>query len=305
MKVLVTGGNGFIGQAVRAELHARGHRAIIYDRRTYPVEWPVILGDIRDATAVTEAVAQCEGVIHLAGVLGTQETITNPYPAAETNVLGGLNVLTACAQYGLPLVNIAVGNWFEANTYSITKAAVERFVLMNATHRSQPQVSVRAFNAYGPGQSVSAPYGASKVRKIMPSFVTRALHGELIEVYGDGGQIMDMIWAADVATVLVAALEHVAEHGAPDAIWEAGSGEPTTVLDIARRVQAEVAHQAQIWVDIRHLPMRPGETPGVVVQADMAATTEALGLDTSTFTPLGDGIARVVEFYRKTHPAGG
>jgi UDP-glucose 4-epimerase len=110
-----------------------------------------VLGDIRDATSVTEAVSHADGVIHLAGVLGTQETIDNPRPAAETNILGGLNVLEAIAQYGVPAVNIAVGNHWMNNTYSITKSTVARFADMYNRYRGTRVSVVRALNAYGPG----------------------------------------------------------------------------------------------------------------------------------------------------------
>jgi UDP-glucose 4-epimerase len=300
MKVLVTGGAGFIGQYTCQAVNDAGHKAIVLDRQKLPSEWPVILGDVRDATGVTEAIAHVDGVIHLAGVLGTQETITNPFPAAETNVIGGLNVLQACAQYKTPLVNIAVGNWFENNTYSITKTTIERFTVMNATHRGLPQVSVRALNAYGPKQSVSAPYGSSKVRKIIPSFISRALHNETIQVYGDGQQIMDMIWVADVAKTLTAALDWVTQNNnavVHNQVFEAGSGTRTTVLDIAHMVQAEVAHQTGVFAKIDHLPVRSGETPRVEVCGD-PSTLKKLGIDSAEFVPLNDGIKRTVSYYR-------
>jgi UDP-glucose 4-epimerase len=296
--VLVTGGAGFIGRAVCGELECQGHEPVVFDRHRHSLhDYPVMLGDVRDATAVTEAVAHAEGVIHLAAVLGTQETVANPLPAADTNVLGGLNVLGACGQYGVPLVNIAVGNWFEQNTYAITKTAVERFVLMNAIHCGLPQTNVRAFNAYGPGQAVSVPYGPSKVRKIIPSFTTRALHGDPIEVYGDGSQVMDMIWAGDVAVVLVAALGYTVMGGGAPVTLQAGSGGSTTVLEIAMMVRDEVAAQGGPKVPVSHLAMRPGESPGGVVRADMADTERLLGIRPASFMPLREGIERTVRAY--------
>lgn len=298
MKVLVTGGAGFIGRATCYALRGGGHEPVILDRHRVPRPVEVLLGDVRDATAVTEACAHADAVIHLAGVLGTQETIQNPRPAAEVNVLGGLNVLEACAQYGLPLVNIAVGNWFEHSTYSISKHVVERFAVMYERYRGLPVCSVRALNAYGPGQAVAQPYGPSRVRKVIPSFVSRALHGDPIEVYGDGSQVMDMIHVRDVAAVLVAALEDVAAHGSPGVTYEAGTGRHTTVLDIAQAVQAEVERQAGKRPDITRLPMRPGETPGVVVAADVS-TLERLGFKAGDFTPLEEGLAETVGWYRE------
>lgn len=298
-RILVTGGSGFIGQYVSAELLRRGYEPLIFDTRREPDQYPHFIGDIRDATALTEAAAHAEGFIHLAGVLGTQETIANPRPAAETNVLGGLNVLEAACQYNLPVVNIAVGNWFENNTYSITKSTVERFVQMYGVNRGLRATTVRALNAYGPRQSVAAPYGHSKVRKIMPSFISRALHGEPIEVYGDGRQIMDMIYVADVARVLVRAFEFLqAGDAQPDQIFSAGTGRRTSVLEIAEVVRTEIARQTgEPVVPVRTVAMRKGETPGVEVVGQPATLVE-LGIDDSGFTRLERGVANSVTYYR-------
>lgn len=297
MKVLITGGGGFIGQYVVAALTERKHVPIVFDTHKEPCDWPAYLGDIRDATAVTEAVAHVDAVIHLAGVLGTQETINNPRPAAETNILGGLNVLEACAQYDVPLVNIAVGNWFEFSTYSITKYSVERFAEMFCRYRGNKITVVRALNAYGPKQSVSQPYGHSRVRKIIPSFTARALHGDTIQVYGDGSQIMDMIYVKDVASVLAVAAHDLYEHRISRGTLEAGSGRRTSVLEIAQAVQCEVERQTGIRAEIEHLPMRAGETPGVEVVGD-PSTLAPLAFKPEQFTRLEDGLVSTVSFYK-------
>ena len=295
MKVLVTGGAGFIGTATVSELRDRGHEPVIFGR-THRPDIESILGDIRDATAVTEAVAHVDAVIHLAGVLGTAETIWNPRPAAETNIGGGINVLEACSQYGTPLVNIAVGNHFEESPYSITKTTVERFARMYASYRDLPVCSVRAYNAYGPGQSVAQPYGNSRVRKIIPSFTVRALHGEPIQVYGDGSQVMDMIYVTDVARCLVSALQM--EPLLRGETFSAGTARRTTVSQIAEAVRDEVQMQTGKGVPVEYLPMRPGETPGSEVLAN-ALDVKRLGLDPAGFTHLHDGLVATVAFYRK------
>lgn len=293
--VLVTGGNGFIGGYVIEELNARGYDVAVLDTRHRVPVAPakVVLGDIRDPVAITEAVAHADGVIHLAGVLGTQETISNPRPAAETNILGGLNVFEACAQYDVPLVNIAVGNWWMPSCYSITKSTMERFAIMFNKYRGGRISVVRALNAYGPRQSVAAPYGSSKVRKILPSFACRALSGEPIEVYGDGLQVMDMIFVADVARVLVSALEYTHEHGAAPHVLEAGTGRDTTVLDIAHTVADAVGGN----VPITHLPMRPGEDERSIVLGD-PSTLSIIGIEASSFVPLEAGVERTVAYFR-------
>jgi len=296
--VLVTDGNGFIGRYVVEELIARGHEVAVLDTRfREPVPGAqLVLGDIRDSTAVTEAVAHADGLIHLAGVLGTQETINNPRPAAETNILGGLNVLEASAQYDIPMVNIAVGNYWMNNTYSITKNTVERFAMMMNKYRGTRITTVRALNAYGPRQTAAAPYGPSKVRKIMPSFICRALEGEPIEIYGDGTQIMDMIYVADVARVLVQALEVTDKSGPVLDVLEAGTGRETTVNEIAQVVAARVGTDTNQAVQITHLPMRPGEDEKSIVLGN-PKTLEPIGLDGSDFVPLEDGVLHSVDYF--------
>jgi UDP-glucose 4-epimerase len=296
--VLVTGGNGFIGRYVVEELQRRDYEVWVFDTRwRRQVEGShLVLGDIRDATSITEAVAHANGVIHLAGVLGTQETIKNPRPAAETNILGGLNVLEACAQYDVPLVNIAVGNYWMNNTYSITKNTVERFVEMFVRFRQSRMSVVRALNAFGPRQVAAAPYGPSKVRKIMPSFVCRALEGAPIEIYGDGTQIMDMIYVGDVATVLINALEKTAANGPMQLTVEAGTGRRTTVNDIAEAVVHEVESKTGTRSEIVHLPMRPGEDEKSVVIGD-PSTLAAVDLDVENFLTLEEGVRLTVDYF--------
>jgi UDP-glucose 4-epimerase len=298
---LVTGGNGFIGRYVVEALNRRDRNVLILDHVGSPTQAAalldlrnkLILGDMRDPTSINEAMAHVDSWVHLGGVLGTHETIQNPLPAAETNVLGGLNVLQAAAQYRLPGVNIAVGNWWENNTYSITKYSMERFCKMYQEYRELDVSVVRALNAYGPGQSVARPYGSSKVRKIMPAFIMRALHDDPIEIYGDGQQIMDMIYVKDAAEILVRALEWTEEHGSHGEVFEAGTGVETTVNDIASAVIHSIGHG-----EIRYLPMRPGETPGAKVIGN-PATLSDLEWTSDDFEFLEDGVEKTVEFYRR------
>ena len=287
--VLVTGGSGFIGSHVVRQLLSDGYTPVIFDRhiRKPPPGCELILGDVRDPVAVTEAAAHAEGIIHLAAVLGTQETIGNPRPAAETNILGALNVFEAAVQYDLPVSYAAVGNHWMDNGYSITKTAAERFARMYNAERGGKIAVVRALNAYGPGQSVAAPYGHSKVRKIMPAFVCRALSGHPIEVYGDGFQRMDMIHVSDVARCFVRAMEV----GPSEQTYEAGTGSAPTVLHIAQLVVAAAGGG-----EIVHLPMRPGEPEHSVVRGDPSTLAPLFG-DRPEFIPLPVGIAETVGWF--------
>lgn len=307
MKVGITGGQGFIGSHTVDRLIERGHHVVIFDRHDHlpilPLGTEFFQGDVRDATSVVELAAHVDGIIHLAAVLGTQETIQNPRPSAETNILGSLNVFEAANQYGLPVVYAGVGNhWMREHgtgAYTISKTAAEDFTRMFNKYRDGKITTVRPVNAYGPGQSIAAPYGSSKVRKIMPSFICRALTGSPIEVYGDGTQVSDCVYVGDVARVFTAALEYTAEHGAVETPIGVGPKHSVTVNDIARQVAFEAHYQAGVpLADLVHLPMRPGEVPNAVVNAD-TSTLEVLPEDywADSFMPLDEGIQKTVEYY--------
>jgi nucleoside-diphosphate-sugar epimerase len=223
----------------------------------------------------------------------------------------------------------AVGNANIARgTYCITKSASERFVEMYREDRGLRVTSVRPMNAYGPRQSAPEPYGAAKVRKIVPSFVCSALAGDPLMVYGDGSQVSDSVWVGDVARVFVTALEKAAEGIVPTHPIDVGNEFPTTVLDVANEVIKNV-----IKGTIETVPMRAGEpfggpmstqaellkvveavktaNPklrpqdvrrvvrelGTVVSADIT-TLDAIGIDPASFKPLSEGIAETVEWFR-------
>lgn len=298
MKVLVTGGNGFIGEYVQEELIRRNHTPVVFDRHDKRGRFErseLFLGDITNDVDVTEAVAHVDTFIHLAGVLGTAETIKNPNPAAATNILGGLNLFKAAAQYKVPGVNIAVGNHWMNNTYSITKSTMERFADMFNTESGTNITIVRALNAYGPRQVSAEPYGPSKVKKIMPAFINNALRNKPIPVYGDGQQVMDMIYVADVAKVLVSAMERTYDHGHATHVYEAGSGNDTTVNDIANQVLIETGSTAGIeWT-----PMRPGEPEHSVVLGNPDTLAELNLVADRDFVSLTDGVSQSVKWFRE------
>jgi len=252
--ILVTGGGGFIGGYVVDILLHNNYNPIIFDRRYEPAsaDKGFFLGDVTHFTSVNEAVSICDGVIHLAGVLGTAETIDEPRPALNTNIFGSMNVFQACRNYNKRCVYISVGNYWMNNSYSITKNTAERFAKMFNTEHGTEIAVVRALNAYGPGQK------HEPIRKIIPNFILPALRDEEITVYGDGSQIMDMIFVEDVADILTRAL--LIEHGQYDTNFDAGTGVETTVQEIAELVIKLVGKGR-----IKNVPMRAGEPEKSVV----------------------------------------
>lgn len=255
-RVLVTGSGGFIGWWVTQELANAGIEPVPFDRPN----------SVMDKPTLAATMSQVDGVINLAGMLGTSETFGNEYDAAYVNILGAINVYDAAALFKLPVVQIGTGHKGQPNPYAITKACAEDLALARAEFLREHIVIVRAYHAYGAGQKAPAPHGPSPIRKIVPSFVCRALTGMDLEINGDGEQLIDLVHAEDVARTLVLALS-----ADPGAIIEAGTGKPTTVLDAARTI-IEVCRSTS---NITFIPPRPGEPVGASVVAAEPACSNA------------------------------
>jgi UDP-glucose 4-epimerase len=233
MKVIVTGGNGFIGRYVQADLQRTGHHPIILDRPA----------DVRDIAGMATA----DAVIHLAGVLGTSELFDDFDTAVDVNIKGTQRVLEYCRHSGARFVGITMPSVW-ANVYQATKLCSR--TLATAWHESfgVPVSHVRAYNAFGIGQK----FGAGHPQKIIPTFSTLAHRGEPIPIWGDGEQTVDLVSAADVASVLVQALEF-----GDDELFDAGSGTEWTVNEVALFVRSIADSESPLI----HHAMRDGERP--------------------------------------------
>lgn len=287
MKIVVTGGAGFIGRYVCERLIKTGHRVTIYDAVSPAFDGAIYCpGRIEDKIKVTALIKNSDSVMHLAGLLGTSETIDEPTRPTVVNITGSLYVFEACRRFDKRCCYIAVGNHFMLNTYAITKTAAERFALMfNAEHKTKIAV-VRGLNAYGPYQK------HRPVRKVIPNFVIPALRNEPLIVYGSGGQVMDFIYAEDMAEILCRALLY--DHGIYDSVIEAGSGQRTSINYIAKKVIELAGSKSQI----EYRPMRPGEIADSVVLAD-TATLIPLDYKLSEMVPLEEGLGKTIEYYKK------
>lgn len=236
MRLLVTGGNGWIGRAVTAEALRRGHDVEVFDRATG--------GDVRDDGWLDDHVAGCETVIHLAGVLGTHELLDTPHLAVDVNVAGTLNVLEACRRHRAGYVGITMPA-VNPSLYAATKQCAR--AMADAYHHAHGVAvsHVVAYNAFGAGQA----WGEGHPQKIVPTFATRAWRGLPVPVWGDGDLLVDLVHVDDVARMLVDA---VCFGGCE--VFDAGTGKPRLVREVAAMVHAVAGDTGIEW-----LPPRPGE----------------------------------------------
>jgi len=287
MNILVTGGSGFIGRYVCGKLMKAGNQVTIYDIVPPKFECDFFIeGSMVQTSRLEMAVKSCNAVMHLAGLLGTAETIDNPVMPAKVNIMGSLTLFDFCRQYERRCCYIGVGNHFMLNTYAISKTAAEKFALMYNKEHHTKIVVVRGLNAYGPYQK------HKPVRKVIPNFVLPALRNQPIIIYGSGEQIMDFIYVEDLAEILCRAL--LSEHSAYGYVIEAGSGNKTTINYIAEKIIELAGSKSQI----EHVPMRPGELADSVVVAD-TKTLRPLKYKPADFTEINDGLKKTIDFYRE------
>ncbi len=222
----------------------------------------VVRADILDGEDMRRITAGMDSVYHLAGKLGTSELDDDVLSGININIVGAVNVFAACVENGVPVVFYPSKPNVWLNTYTITKFASEQFAQLFSTFGATRICSLRYFNAYGPQQATGP------VRKIIPEFATRAMRGLPIEIFGNGEQVIDMIYSPDLGRISVE-FATAANSVVP---LDCGRGVALTVNQVAEDVNSFFGNKAPV----RHLPMRRGETPDTRLVADVAPLQKVL-----------------------------
>lgn len=288
-KILVCGGAGFVGHHVVNNLLDKGYEVTVMDRFAKPM-WDsrvkFFLGDITNAEALMDVVGKHDGAINLAGILGTAENVGTPREGIKANIDGAINFFEAIRRHKIPAVQITVGNHTWNNTYAITKSTAERFALMYNKEFGTKIAVVRGLNVFGEYQ-LHYP-----IEKITPNFIIKAMANEPIKVYGNGEQLLDVIYAGDTAEILVRAL--TMDHGCYDKVMEAGLGKPVTANYFAEKVIEFVGSTSTL----NHVPMRAGEPMNSITVGD-PATMAPLG--ELNMTPFEEGLKKTVDWYKANY----
>jgi UDP-glucose 4-epimerase len=299
MRVLVTGGGGFIGSHVVDRLLGRGMTPRIFDLSASPYHSPLevetFTGSITDPANLDLAMRDCDAVIHLAAVADVSHVLADPVLAEEVNTRGTLNVLEAAAGAKVGRVVYGSTTWVYSDCveqdvdeetpipaprhiYTATKLAGETYCAGYAELYDLESTVLRFGIPYGP---------RARAAGVVAKFTDLAFEGKALTIAGDGSTTRSFIYVEDLADGIVAAL-------APEAggrTYNLSGDEVVTILEIAERVQENTDN-----CEIVHTPPRPGDFPGKAISNERALEE----LDWKAETSFKDGVRQYVEWVRCT-----
>lgn len=268
MRILVTGGAGFIGAHLVRSLLADGHQVrVIDDMSGVGGAAPLIPGmefwraSILDGDAVLGPIMEgCDAIVHLAARSSVPQSVADPLDTHEVNVNGTLNMLEAARQHGVSrfiLTSSAAvygtSSCAEENVpaapvspYGASKLAAEAYTLAYARAYGMDVNVLRLFNIYGSGQRADHPYAA-----VVARFVDLARRGEPLEIHGDGHQTREFVHVRTVCDVIRRALEGPGWLGPVNVAF----GESVSLLDLVKELEGVLGRS----LPVSRLPARVGD----------------------------------------------
>ncbi len=260
MKVLVTGGAGFIGTNLVRRLLETGHEPIVFDDFSTGLESnlagldvQVDRGNLANAAAVAGSVRGVDAVVHLGARGSVPRSVAHPVATHEVNATGTLNVLEAARAEGTYVVMSSSSSVYGANPllpkiertwtqplspYAASKLASEGYMLGYQASYGMPTLVLRFFNVFGPWQRPEHDYAA-----VVPKWLWKLMTGQPIEVNGDGTQTRDFTYVDSVVDVLVDAVDRKVSLDSPVNL---AFGKRHTLLDVLARMEALLGVTPQV-----------------------------------------------------------
>jgi len=293
MRVLVTGGSGFIGSHVVDKLRARGHEPVIYDLRESPWHEDVetVIGEVTDVDQLTTALGDCDAVAHLAAVADVNDVLKDPRLAEEINSRGSAAVLEACRLAGVKRVVYASTIW----VYSDTAAdQVDEETLLPApahlytSTKLAGELYCRSYQElYGIDYTIlrfGIPYGPrAREAAVIPAFTNKAFAGDPLTLSGDGLQSRRFVYVEDLAEGVVSGFDDAAVNR----VYNLVSDENVTIKQIAELVQEYVGN-----TEIVYGPARPGDLGSKTVSGARAEAE----LGWTAATPFREGVRKYIDW---------
>jgi len=298
-KILVTGAGGFIGSHVARRLAKDGHSVIGLDNGFTSTHDKIkgvklIKGDITNPHDLEKTGNDFKVVVHLAGLLGTNEIaqLGLIQLANQVNINGTVNILDFCKKIGASLIFATKPNprnWI--NPYTITKQAAEDYCLMYANEYKVNTIALSLFWVFGPEQR------QEPVNKFIPTFMKYALTNQPIPIWNNGRQIIDCVYIDDVTEAFSRAVKRLISKDHPIGFTriDIGTGVPVSVLEVANTV-IKLTHSNSKF---KFLGKRLGEPYDSAIIANTATCKRELG-----FIPeikLEKGLKKCLSWFKKRY----
>lgn len=287
IRVLVAGGAGFIGSNLVDKLVGEGYRVVVFDDLSsgrienirHYLDDPLfrfVRGSVTDRQAVLEAVRGVDAVVNLAGKGNLAKSVEDPVGYHEVNATGTLNLLEACVRAGVgKFVFTSSGSVYPSEVlgpireetpydpispYAASKVCAEVYCRTFRRVYGISTVVLRLFNVYGPRRENSSYGGA------VTNFMVKTMRGEEVEVYGDGSDVRDYVYVADVVKAILLGLERDVSGE-----FNVGTGVGTTTNRLLELVGRVVGKNPKAV----YRPKRQGDSPSRV--ADLTKSRRELG----------------------------
>ena len=306
MWILVTGGAGFIGSHLTERLIELGHEVVVLDDLSTGREenlahlqgrFRFVKGSITDLQLMRELMPGIEVVFHQAALGSVPRSVEDPMTTHEVNVTGTFNVLLAAKEAGVERVVYAASSSAYGDTptlpkvetmlpqplspYAVSKLVGEYYCQVFTRVYGLPTVSLRYFNVFGPCQNPHSQYAA-----VIPKFITAALKGEPLTVYGDGEQSRDFTYIENVVQANLLAMQ---SERAVGKVYNVACGGRYTLNELIRLLQGILGKQ----LDVQYLPPRAGDVKHSM--ASIEAAERDLGY--RVLVDFEEGLRRTVKWH--------
>lgn len=318
MKILITGGAGFIGSHITKQLLEKGEEVVVYDNYSTTKKSSVfshqsaagnsssqttddrrlttVEGDVNDAKLLTESLQGVDGVIHMASFLAVEESVKNPLKYLDNNVMGAGTLLTCMREAGVKKIifsssatvygdpkSLPIGEeapLSAANPYGATKIAIEALCQSFYKTDGFDTTILRYFNPYGPGEDHQPEVHA------IPNFIKSGLEHQAIPLYWKGEQERDFIYIEDLAAAHVAVLPLSGYN-----VFNVSTGQGTKVIDVVNKLSDIFGYK----LEIEDKGNRAGDV--MATYASNQKLKEAT--DWKIKTNLDEGLAKTVEWFKQ------